>query len=365
MLEQEKDWTVLPPELIQIIANKLSDILDFIRFRAACKIWLSSTPLSDSPSQVPWLLELSESEDYRCLSVRPRFYSVSSCQTVTICLNQSKTLWTLINGGVFSHYLVSTNIKEETLSFFNPLNRGQFLLPWPFIGLDIPRMRGNGPDPLDIRSIVVVNQNLWQFWNELGRWAFYDPHNNEWVDQLPQQQKYCYNICYWQGMVFSTGEGRETKVFDASSEKLLHKIPPPDNEVRKYNLFDKGYFACPPTKSYFVESLGTVLRVSWFSDRDNYTAEDSIFHIYKLEFDGLDGQACWVRIDNIGNQVLFLEEMTGFSMTARPSIGFREGCIYFINSYEDKPYVHDILAGTVERVPCPFEKCTWFLPSLC
>lgn len=358
MLEKEKDWTELLPELIQIIAKKLPDLLDFIRFRATCKTWLFSTPLSDPPPQFPWFLELLE-ERYGLtddtLSEKQRFYSVSSNQDLSIRLNKSKILHSWIEGGALGHYLPFADLREETLSFFNPLSKDQFLLPRPFLAPYNPWMVWNGTDPIRNRTIILVNYY---------GWVCYDPHRNKWAGQNRSFYKGC-SCCYWRGMFFSTYVSWETRVFDVSSRKLLHKILPPQDELIKHYTVDKGNLSWHSRKSYLVESLGIILRVSWFHEKDKKIEEASMFHINRLEFDGLDGKPCWVRVDNIGNQILFLHNMNGFSMSATPSTGFREGCIYFINPDDDKPYVHDILAGTFERVPCPFKRCTWFLPSLC
>ncbi|KAJ3696474.1 hypothetical protein LUZ61_000179 [Rhynchospora tenuis] len=355
--EEERDWSELPPELIHVIAKKVPDLVDFIRFRAACKTWRSSAPLSDPPDQLPWLLELY----YPCsLRRRQRYYSVSSGKTLMIPFTRRKLkLRSWIRRGVSSHYL-AFNDEYHTVSFFNPLTKSWFSLP-PMrrcLHYGTPWMVWTGTDPIRDRCIVVVDRNR-TLYNEIGGWFFLDPHNNEWVEQ----EGYFFSTCYWQGMIFSTHKGWPTKVFDAYSKELLHDIPPPENEVLK-DLYVKGDLHWNLRKSYLIVSSGVILRVSWYNDRDRNIIEESVFHIYRLDFETADDKPCWVRVADIGDQILFLEEMNGFSITARPSTGFRKGCIYFIDPEENKPYIHDVLAGTVERLPCPFKKCTWFLPGL-
>ncbi|KAF3341795.1 hypothetical protein FCM35_KLT00433 [Carex littledalei] len=52
------DWAELSLNLLPLIAHKLDDIIDFIRFRAVCKQWRLATNLSDNPPQFPWLMML-------------------------------------------------------------------------------------------------------------------------------------------------------------------------------------------------------------------------------------------------------------------------------------------------------------------
>jgi Protein of unknown function (DUF295) len=54
----ERDWSSLPPELLNLIAKDLSDISDFVRFRAVCAAWRFSTPASDLPAQFPWIYKI-------------------------------------------------------------------------------------------------------------------------------------------------------------------------------------------------------------------------------------------------------------------------------------------------------------------
>ncbi|KAJ1700682.1 hypothetical protein LUZ63_000461 [Rhynchospora breviuscula] len=363
--EKEKDWLELPAELIHLIAKKLPDLLDFIRFRAVCKTWRSSTLLSDPPYQLPWLLELSQTEYCPQGTLRPqqRFFSISSGETITIAFTNIKTaLEKWIKGGVCSHYLAFSD--DKIMSFFNPLTKDLFLLPPMryFLYLGAPCMVWTGTAPIHDRSIVVLDRTD-SLWNDnIAVGAFYDPYKSKWVYQFGQFN----SSCYLKGMFFSTCARGPTKVFDAYSNELLHTVLPPDNELTD-NPFDGNEVNELPRhfitlkQSFLVVSLGVILRVSWFH---GWCAKGSLFNIYRLHYETADGTPFWVRIHDIGDQTLFLEEVNGFSMTARPSTGFREGCIYFIDPHNDEPYMHDILAGTVERMPCPFKRCTWFLPGL-
>ncbi|KAJ3686892.1 hypothetical protein LUZ61_016056 [Rhynchospora tenuis] len=360
--EQQRDWSKLPAELLHLISKKLPELIDFIRLRAVCSAWRSSAPLSDPPQQLPWLLELFTRDSYSCyLRRRQRFYSLSSGKTLTIPFKNKKLdLRRFISGGVYSGYLPFADYSGKVLSFFNPLTKDHFSLPPTRRTILSPWMVWTGTDPIRTRSIILVDRDLW-IQNEMGEWALYDPRSNKWVEN----EGYFYQCCYWHEMFFSTCVHEPTQVFDAHSKELLHEIPPPEIESTE-NWYGKGNIAHLLRKSYLVVSSGVILRVIWHHDvyGDKKTIEESLFHIYRLDFERSNHKSCWVWIGDIGDQIIFLGEMNGFSMTARPNSGFREGCIYFIDSSTNKPYMYDILASTVERVPCPFEECTWFLPGL-
>jgi hypothetical protein len=51
-----RDWADMLPELIPVIAKKVTEISDFIRLHAVCKTWRSLTTIVDLPPQFPWLL---------------------------------------------------------------------------------------------------------------------------------------------------------------------------------------------------------------------------------------------------------------------------------------------------------------------
>ncbi|KAJ3686900.1 hypothetical protein LUZ61_016064 [Rhynchospora tenuis] len=359
--EEEKGWSELPSELLYLIAKKLPDLVDFIRFCAVCSTWRSSVALSDRPHQFPWLLELLERDRFSILRRRQRFYSVSSGETLIIPFKNKKLkLHSFIHGEIYSGYLPFADDSGKVLSFFNPLTKDFFSLPSMQYGLGVHWMVWTGSDPIRKRCIVVVDRDPERM-GDLGGCAFYDPSSSKWVETWGY---FCNRErCYWQGMLFCACINSNIEVFDVHSGKLLHRIPPPKIEWLQ-SRFNRNSIAQQLRKSYLVVSSGVILRVLWFHDFwGKKPVEQSVFHIYRLNYERAEDKFCWDRIDDIGDEILFFGEMNGFSMTAKPSIGFKKGCIYFIDPKENKPYMHDILAGTVERLPCPFEKCAWFLPS--
>lgn len=192
------------------------------------------------------------------------------------------------------------------------------------------------------RRILIVETGRHEIETGIDRWILYDPHHGKWSEE----KGIFSSFCYCQGMFFSTHIRFVTRVFDVSSKKLLYEIPAPDDEkMIAPSIRERIYYTWLFRKPYIAESCREVLRVFWYYAYD--ILKDSAFHIYWLDFEGADEQPRWVKISDIGDQTLFLEVRNGFSMTAAPATGLRGGCIYFIDHFDGKPYVHNTVAGTV------------------
>jgi Protein of unknown function (DUF295) len=342
-MSERMDWLNLPIDLISEITKKLPDICDFARARAVCKTW-GSIPLSSAPPQFPWVLEWKNSI-IPVLERDQRFYSLFSGEIGTISVEESH--WGKKFRGHCRDYLPL--LAKEGVSLFNPLTRAEISFPpisidyhWP-IWISANRTAN---------EVMFVSRNVYEQGGR-GIWAYHHPDSNEWVS-VKGIFKSC---CYYDGMLFCTEEGEDTKVFDVNSKKILHEIPPPENEIA---LLDSEV----SVTAHIVESSEEILRVSWNIDWLNGRVEKSVFHLHLLDFQGEKERPRWIKINSIGDRIIFLEESNGFSISAKPFAGFRGNCIYFINRWLKKPHRYDIETGTVEKIPCPFARASWFLPSL-
>ncbi|KAF3331392.1 F-box protein [Carex littledalei] len=352
-MSSERDWTALPSELIHLVSQKLPDLRYFIRCRAVCKRWLSSVLLSDPPQQqLPWLIEYSRQFPQASpLKEELRFYSFVSGETGSIPIQESHC------GKVYhrprhSYLLV---VHGEVISLLNPLTNEEIYLPQLPSRFDTIRPVSWGADL----------SHSWQ-WHislvcDVGRCRYLTYY----LDKMRWQcfDTVLHKTCYWNGMLFTTKDcdmwtgAMSTVVFDAASRKELYTIPPPVVETF-------GFIT-----SYIVESCGELLRVSWEYNY-NRIIKTYIFLIYKLNFEGGKGQPHWVKVSNIRDQIIFLDHLNGFSV--RATAGLKGNCIYFIEEHcrsdrcynDSKLWRYDIATGTCEPVPCPFERCTWFVPSL-
>ncbi|KAF3336739.1 F-box protein [Carex littledalei] len=170
----ERDWSGLPIELINLISKKLPKRSDFVKFRAVCKTWCSYTPLSDYPPQFPWLIEHIPGTH---LVNGLRFYSSFSSETGTIfrkefnhgtnCMRPGPSHGTLI--------LNDRSISTHSYVLFNPLTNEEIRLPFlHFSGH--PYLVWTGTNSIHNQDVIVIEQQYFPTKND--SLAFYDRDNN-------------------------------------------------------------------------------------------------------------------------------------------------------------------------------------------
>ncbi|XP_078172195.1 putative F-box/kelch-repeat protein At5g24040 [Carex rostrata] len=338
----ERNWSELPEEILHLFSKKLPDISDFIRFRAVCKSWQLSAPVTDPPPQLPWLLELRSREQRESTIIR--FYCLSSDKVHTISCPGSHLAF--LKGPAF-RYLLAYHLRSFEMHLINPLTHDQ--IPVPFVNL-CASPDYIGPDPIQGDDIVVIisgdpedpmEQNeppkVMAFWRPMAEYWNY-------IEGVGDSGNTFYMGQYF-GNDLETGV---TTVHDIATEKLVYQVAPPEGT----DPLDEG---C----TILVESGGKILRLFQY-----YEDDQCHFDIYRLYFGDGKGKPCWVKITDIGDQILFLQHYRGLSFCASNFAGFKGNCIYFL---KDKQYLcrYDIGDGTTEVLPCPFDSLeTWFVPSL-
>ncbi|XP_078160883.1 F-box/kelch-repeat protein At1g57790-like [Carex rostrata] len=336
ILSHERNWSELPQEILHLFSKKLPDISDFIRFRAVCKTWQISAPVNDPPPQLPWLLELRHEEDIENAIIR--FYCLSSNKVHTITCPDSRRAWLR---GLGCRYLLASHLRNSEMYLLNPLTRDQIHLP--FVNdLGVPDYIG--PDPIQGGDIVVVAgiylnppSYVMAFWqHKADNWVYVEGA----VD--------CSNA-FCMGEYFSNNrETNITNVIDIATKKLAYQIAPPEGT----NPLLKGW-------TFMVESGGKILRLFRY-----YKDEQCHFDIHCLYFGDGEPKPYWVKITDIGDQMLFLQRSSGLSICASNFAGFKGNCIYF-GKYWRYLCRYDIGDGTTEVLPCPFDPMGyWFVPSL-
>ncbi|XP_078153680.1 F-box protein SKIP23-like [Carex rostrata] len=329
-------WSELPEDILHIFSKKLHDISDFIRFRAVCKRWQLSAPVTDPPPQLPWLLE-NHFREYRENGII-RFYCLLSGKVHTINCPGSCHAWL---EGPTCRYLLAYHLENSLGYLLNPLTCDQIHV------LDAVNVCGFlpdyiGPYPIEGGDIVVMSgyNNMMAFWRrEVDDWVYVKGVGD------------CYGgSTYYKGKYFSS-EIRTgiTNVIDIATKTLVYKVAPP---VGTNVPFLKGF-------TFMVESGGKILRLFQY-----YEGEQCHFCIYALYFGDGKAKPCWVKITDIGDQMLFLGYNRGFSFCVSNFVGLKGNCIYFL---EKKQYLcrYDIGDGITEVLPCPFDSMnTWFVPSL-
>ncbi|XP_078148097.1 putative F-box/kelch-repeat protein At5g24040 [Carex rostrata] len=337
----ERNWSELPKDILHLFSKKLTDIFDFIRFRAVCKSWKLSALVTDPPPLLPWLLEVRREEDRENAVIR--FYCLSSGKVHTITCSCSRGAWLR---GPARRYLLASQSRFQVY-LLNPLTNDQIHVPfvnacWCPIYI--------GPDSSEGGDIVVISgfKNYFDmvFNTRPNMMVFWRPKADDWV--------YVEGVgnganTYYRGQYFcNDSETGITNVIDSATKKMAYQITAPEDT----NPLLRGY-------TVIVEAGGKILRLF-----QHYEAEQYHFDIYCLYFGDGEAKPCWGKITDIGDQMLFLEGHHGLSFCASNFAGFKGNCIYFLKTMQ---YLcrYDIGDGTTEVLPCPFDCVdTWFVPSL-
>lgn len=347
------DWSGLPSELLQIIARKLPDISDFVSFRAVCTTWRSAALVSNPPPQLPWFLERRDS-----LQGDLRFYSLFSGGIHTVPSPNSSGNWLK---GPAQDYILLYNATSYEISLLNPLIDRKVVLP--FLDIAGPRPVRIGSDPVQSGECVVLSGNSADF--KTGILALYQPVEKEWV-VIEECSLHCRDA-YYDGMYFvNEEETGATKVINVVTQKVVHIVPPPPEDDNKCCLSPRGM-------TYLIQSRGDILRV-FLHDDELLEVKDCHFHIHRLEIGSeRGGKPCWVEISSIGDQMLFLDQDNGFSLSCGDFSEFRGNSIYFLKLQSqdiyDPPFCflcrYDIEEARTEPLACPFANGgTWIVPSL-
>lgn len=342
------DWSGIPPELLHLISKKFHKISDLIHFRGVCKAWRASASIFHLPPQIPCFLTPPDSG-----STTLHFHSPTSGEThsvdVPLCVDQ--TILGSSNG-----YLLIRHLSNLDLSLLNPVTNSKISLP--FLQTKRPVLVWVSPDhvPTDDYTVCILGNSGTP--NRLS--AFWRPGELKWTTINNGSTRSCYH----QGMYLTLLPVSKVVVtYDVAAKALPDLVLPPPGE---------GPFCPPGALVYLVVSDGQVLRVLEHDDK-YLSVHGCRFDIYRLDFGSEKEQPFWVKINNIGDQMLFLNVWNGFSVSASCFEGFRGNSIYFLKEVDNgasygSTYVlcrYDIKAGTAEMLPFP---CVtggmWFLRSL-
>ncbi|KAJ3686824.1 hypothetical protein LUZ61_015988 [Rhynchospora tenuis] len=114
----ERNWAILPPDLLRTIARKLIDIFDFVRFRAVCKTWHSLTTVADLSPQFPWILSRSHGPDLH-------FYSIAFDNGLVLGVFKVGIMWSsrdLVSNCMFLSQVINLSTRETVFVVPPPWN---------------------------------------------------------------------------------------------------------------------------------------------------------------------------------------------------------------------------------------------------
>ncbi|KAF5729192.1 hypothetical protein HS088_TW21G01351 [Tripterygium wilfordii] len=372
MENEYRDWSQLVPEILDLIASRLS-LADYYRFGSVCTTWRHSRSSYRHP--IPWLLysrfRTSKSRGFYCLQNK-RFYQIPMPEAFR------QGWWSGSSHG----WLIMFNQKNYSDSLFNPFTGNTIPLPNNHHNLNhgdlfnfsvwkkrftscIKAILSSEPTLANIAAgrcvvaaIVIrdeVSAAAW--WDDgdnhddhlLARWdddgnhdyhllVFCRPGDENWTPcVIPNDfDLEIANIIFSDGKLYGITRFLHLYVFDINDKAISWRkllTHPPSTITSKEKAFHNPL--------YMVESRGELLliiRVMSLQLRPGpsrrYTKSFSIFKL-----DSRTDPASWVRVEDIHGRVLFvgrdqpqLIELSGFHEWS----GFESNCIYYVDDdYDD------------------------------
>lgn len=342
------NWSFLLSHLLHNICTKLSEMSDFVRFRAVCKAWCSSISLSDHSSFLPWILvnrDAVKNEDLQ-------FYSPFSNKTYNIYVPQALGARLM---GPAKGYFLRYKYSDMSLSLLNPITSNEIPLP-PLNGdirYPIPLNGVMAPERSE-DEIVILGQNGTDLETlSLGISQLGDAN---WIVTELTTINIIGSCAYYNGMCFISEplEGH-TIVNNAITGNTVSTIP----DFKKIDAVE--------ALEHLVESGGKLLKI--FINNYRNTEQLSLeVHVLKVE----RGYR-WLEIKDIDNHILFLDRYGAFSLTSSECHGLRGNCIYFfshvvkVNNEVERCLLHryELGDGNIKTLSFPFMMCgTWIIPSM-
>nr|XP_010911489.1 F-box protein At2g17036 [Elaeis guineensis] len=336
------DWSQLPAELLEIISTKIIFITDYLRFRAVCTSWRSASPARPRhlPAQLPWLLlpyyPSPDNTDARRLffDLRDRrIYQLDLPETRGKRVCGSSHGWlvlerhvaiSLLNPVTRAHIqLPSLNTSSTFLYFFRPGEAHLFPPPDADQMLEkcsIKNVTLSSNPALNSDCIVLA------VFQREGIFAFCRIRDESWT--IISESYFFFNdknidVTYHNGRFYSVSAHGQVTVYDVNSPRRI-VLP-----SRLQYSWDQKYLV--------DQSSQELLMVEWnFESRSaNGGAK---YDVFKLD---VDGQPKWVKVEDIGNSMLFLGGTNRcFCLPAVNFDGWGGNFIYhtvpyFLQRYED------------------------------
>ncbi|KAJ3687855.1 hypothetical protein LUZ61_017019 [Rhynchospora tenuis] len=211
-LSEFRDWANLPPEIVELISEKVKYIVDYVRFRAVCSAWRSASLPKPRhlPPQLPWLMLPYDGHSWTTRDDTTRFfYDVWESKMREILLPETETMTCCAS---YRGWLLLVSYKGREVSLLNPLTRSEIELPafgtWfdpYYIGFGKSKMTFSA-DLTDPNCLITVFlEEYWVISCRIGDriWKRYYPRK-ELVDAT------CYN-----GRLYLLYEG-EVKIIESN-----------------------------------------------------------------------------------------------------------------------------------------------------
>ncbi|KAJ4976539.1 hypothetical protein NE237_001645 [Protea cynaroides] len=361
----------LPEDIMMLILSKL-DLVGFHPFSAVCKSWQSIAIAAMKlrqfhlQPQPPWVL-LS----FIGASSNIAFYSFSHGKMFR--LESPRQAYGTVCFGSNWGWLMMAGDKGYTF-LLNPFTRKLIELPpqstlpdypYPLFLIRYNRIHKailSSPPVLDDCVVIAIYDR-----NFL---AFCKPGQEMWTT-FPTYHFDLEDIIFYHGKLYAITKQCSLRLVELDPHPRITScnIAPPLKEDIRHPYMQR-------MSVYLVESLGELLMViryvMVFDNVDCFPT--GMFKIFKLDEKGRHWN--WIKVKDLGDQMLFIGTSTGCSLSACDFPGFKRNCIYFTE--EKRFHIHESGWKTIlfhledDRIEyiktfgqnCDLSRPTWFTPFL-
>ncbi|KAF8405484.1 hypothetical protein HHK36_010391 [Tetracentron sinense] len=367
------DWSRLPRDLLEMIANRLTIYIDYLRFRAVSQDWRSS--VSKVPNrltcQPPWLM-LPNS---RRRETHRSFFSLSENKVYHLELPEASFRRRCC--GSSQGWLVLAE-ESPAIRLLNPLTRTQIQLPplssFPNvlnfsisrIGREYLLLNSSGHRyyhnlremrDLFLKKVILSSSPssadgdyiVMAILNETGLLAFCRKGDLLWT-VMAEALPYYEDVIYYKGLFYAVDKHGRVAICDVHSLSSMVTIIEP-------TLLSSGDIL------YLVNSSGEILLVSRYLEPGHAAAAEFYktcrFEVFKLDPSRLK----WDEVKSLDDHMLFLGKNSSLSLLASDFSGFKGNCIYFTDDYTEANY-DGVDNGHLIQQPVSLEEASWYPPPI-
>lgn len=386
-------WSLLPNDLLQKIADLLLvNIVDYIRVRAVCKSWRSGItdvqqlklPL---PPQLPWLMLKydEESED-------GTFHRLSDGKEIKLTLPEARDnrivgstngMFVLVDSATMVHLLnpftraqihlpplallPQLELREHAMGEYDVVDSDdEFIIEYSF-GVRESISANRAKDLLLTKVVMTTEGTVAAIVRLLDQLVFAQAGDDKWT--IVGEALAWTDILHYRGQLYAV---------DASGCVFICGLKP----ECKVTQIASAPFENEAYQWYLVESLGELLLVArYLTDKPRpfpYAYETKKFEVFRID---QKKEIKLVKLQSLGDRMLFLGTAPSFSLSARDCPGFEGNRIYFTACYFEIFFdgnhgsndfgVFNLEDGSIKPLPCfgssslvVWPPAIWFAPSL-
>lgn len=283
----------LPLHLIELVAERMH-LFDYLNFRAACKEFRSIAPVAGWRTNNSYpLLMFFESEESLCRLMDP-------CRSDSCCIIMPELFPGIFHIGFSKDgWLLMQSNKEGSLQFFNPFTRVRGEYPYsPFLGYFASVGFSTCPTTPDCVTVGMENNYGDDFvvYYHCFEEEMWDEFEFEQHEQVTFRGPLLTSPVYYKGAFYFLDERGYLGVFRLVDEEGTFGIHGRPETLGDDAIHSNHLVECDgELVSIFIGEMGKWIQVFRFDEPKKK----------------------WVRIESIGNHVLFLSPTSSFSMVAR------------------------------------------------